>query len=68
LLAQLKPKSLGSDPDAVEYERVSKIEEFQAVNVATFTAGLVRVSRQFEDTQPWWRGQRDATWSLVPSL
>ena len=45
-----------------------EITESVATDIASFTASLVVASRLFGDTRPWWRGQRDANWSLAPSL
>ena len=42
--------------------------EFTASDIGTFTSAIVSASRTFQNTRPWWRGQRDATWSLSPSL
>lgn len=39
-----------------------------ATDIATFTAAVVAASRLFGGTRPWWRGQRNATWPLIPSL
>lgn len=46
----------------------SQFSEHTAVDIATFTAAVVAASRLFGDTRPWWRGQRDAQWSLRAGL
>jgi FRG domain len=46
----------------------STISEYSAVDITTFTAAVVAASRYFGNTRPWWRGQRQADWSLRPSL
>jgi hypothetical protein len=46
----------------------SQISEHSAEDIATFTSAVVAVSRRFDNTRPWWRGQRQADWNLQPSL
>ena len=43
-------------------------DEFTASDIGTYTSAIVMASRKFQNTRPWWRGQRDASWSLSPSL
>jgi len=46
----------------------STISEYSAVDISTFAAAVVAASRCFDNTRPWWRGQRHADWNLQPSL
>lgn len=42
--------------------------QFVAADITTFTSAVVSAARHFDDTRPWWRGQRRADWPLQPSL
>jgi hypothetical protein len=42
--------------------------EVVATDMASFTASVIRATRAFDDTRPWWRGQRDARWDLSAGL
>jgi len=42
--------------------------EHVATDIAEFTHAIVAITRAFGNSRPWWRGQADARWSLVPSL
>jgi FRG domain len=44
------------------------VAEVNAVDIATFTSAIVSASRQFGDTRPWWRGQRNVDWTLSAGL
>ena len=51
-----------------ESESQTKITELAVKDIASFMSAIVHVSRQFNNTRAWWRGQRDASWKLMPSL
>lgn len=44
------------------------VTEFVADDITNFTAALVRCTALFGDAQPWWRGQREASWPLCTGL
>lgn len=44
------------------------ISESSAEDMATFTSAVVSATRRFDNTRPWWRGQRQADWILQPSI
>ena len=46
----------------------SKISVSSVQDVATFASAVVAAARRFDNTRPWWRGQRQADWGLEPSL
>lgn len=47
---------------------ISTISEVSAKDIATFTSAIVAATRHFDNTRPWWRGQRQADWSLQSSI
>jgi hypothetical protein len=51
-----------------ESKSKAKINEFIASDITSFTSSIVSASRQFDGTRAWWRGQRDDSWNLYPSL
>ena len=51
-----------------EFESTPKVSEFVAADIATLTMSMVSASRRFGNTRPWWRGQRNASWALSPTL
>jgi len=42
--------------------------EYTATDIAELTRSIVAIARAFGNSRPWWRGQADARWGLVPSL
>ena len=42
--------------------------EFVAKDISEFSQAIVSITRHFRDSRPWWRGQGNAAWGLVPSL
>jgi hypothetical protein len=42
--------------------------EHVAQDIAAVTNAVVAITRAFGNARPWWRGQADIAWSLVPSL
>jgi len=42
--------------------------EYVVTDMGEFTRAIVAITRAFGDSRPWWRGQADSAWSLVPSL
>jgi len=49
-------------------ESTTVIKEYVVTDIASFTSAVVLVTRQFADSRAWWRGQRDVSWKLCPSL
>jgi len=45
-----------------------RLNQYVAHDMASFLAAVAEVSRGFDNTKPWWRGQANADWRLVPSL
>lgn len=42
--------------------------EYITKDIAEFTHAIVQITRFYRDSRPWWRGQSDYSWGLIPSL
>jgi len=42
--------------------------EHVAQDIAAMSHAVVSITRAYGNARPWWRGQADASWNLVPSL
>lgn len=44
------------------------MQEYSARNISELVNAFVAIIRQFRGSRPWWRGQTDIEWSVLPSL
>lgn len=58
---------LDRQQDVARCDEHSMIEHV-ATDIAELTRAIVAITRVFGDSRPWWRGQADSAWSLVPGL
>jgi hypothetical protein len=41
---------------------------YTITSISDFTSSLVDIITDYKSTQPWWRGQADEDWNLLPSI